>query len=233
MVSPHLDDAVYSTWRYLTSSQSVSILTVLAGVPPEGTPLSQYDRLTRSREPRNRMEIRRAEDASVCGRHGWLYVHLDFLDAPYRAGPLDEDSVAAALAERLPPSDVVLVPAGIGMHPDHVAVRDIALLSVGPTKEVHVYADLPYATRYGWPSWVTGTDGPRFLDVDAFYEPALRPLLPRLDAPVVHMLDEATRRSKLRALRAYATQFDALEGGPTRGLTHPDRLRYEVTWRVS
>jgi hypothetical protein len=46
----------------------------------------------------------------------------------------------------------------------------------------------------------------------------------------VHSLSEEQRTAKLEAMRAYATQFPALDGGPQRRLSHPDLLAYELVW---
>jgi hypothetical protein len=233
VISPHLDDAVYSTWVHLTRSDRVRIVSVFAGVPDEGTMPAYYDHLTRSGDPHARMQQRRDEDLAVCRPRGWESVHLDHLDAPYRAGDLDLDRVADSFSPHLGQFELVLVPSAIGLHEDHVAARDAALAVIPPGVETRLYADLPYATSFGWPRWVFGANEPGFLDVDAFYSQSLAAVDGRLGSPETHRLSEDEQAEKIAAILMYASQFDAMEAGPTRGLTHPDRICCEVSWPLS
>ena len=67
------------------------------------------------------------------------------------------DQFAEAIDVAVPAASLVYAPAGIGGHEDHVIVRDIALdLGRRSGMPVRLYAELPYAIRYGWPAWVTG-----------------------------------------------------------------------------
>lgn len=228
VISPHLDDAVYSTWNWLSRSSDVTIISVFAGVPPVNTQSAHYDLLTGSSDPVARARQRRAEDDAVCGAHGWRNIHLDFLDAPYRE-EADPGGLDAALRSVIPTGTrFVLGPSAIGSHVDHVATRDALLrvLSESEDHDLRLYADLPYAAYFGWPTWVTGGRVDEFLRIDAFYDRALSSITGwALDDRQVHLLESDQQRNKLRAVRSYETQFPAMESGPTRGLS-PELL----TW---
>ena len=234
VISPHADDAVFSAWSRLADGHRVTIVTVCAGAPPHGSAPTSHDLLTGSHEPFKRMLERRAEDRAVATAHGWRAIELDFLDTPYRAGPHDVDTIADTLVEVLRDRrGDVYVPAGIGQHPDHLAVRDAtlkALARLGRTR-CWLFADLPYASKYGWPQWVLGTPRDPNLDIDAFYDRALAQVAgwDRAEPVVVRMGPECCVE-KLAAMRRYVTQFPAIEAGPSRALSHPDRLPYEVFW---
>jgi LmbE family N-acetylglucosaminyl deacetylase len=120
---------------------------------------------------------------------------------------------------------VVWAPAGIGGHPDHVQVRDAARALGRP---VRLYAELPYAVKFGWPGWVTGAEDDPSLDVEIDWR---RWLPPDLDAqPRVERLAPDAMEQKLRAMRAYRTQFPALDRGSVGFLSQRAVLGFEVVW---
>lgn len=98
---------------------------------------------------------------------------------------------------------------------------------------VSLYADVPHATRYGWPSWVSGARVASYLDPDAFWGHHMRGTGIALDVlrPQVHPLDDAAHERKLAAVGAYRTQLPALEA-EFGVMSRPDVLRYEVVWPV-
>ena len=234
VVSPHLDDAILSAFVLLTAAPSATIITVFAGIPGDSVPPGEYDRLTRSASPRERMLARREEDIRVLGGLGVGHLHLDFLDHPYRAADPQPADIARAIAAVLPDHDTLVVPAAIGGHPDHVLAREAALLL--PVVGMRLaMADLPYAAVFGWPEAVTGRPDPPFLDPSAAWEPALQRLAEwsgRAPELIVDRLSLVAQHRKLAAVHGYGTQFDALEAGPSRELTHPQRRGYEVAWRL-
>ena len=139
VVSTHLDDAVFSCYSLL--GPDTVVVTVLAGVPPEGV-LGDWDAAGGAASSRERVLERRAEDERALALSGARAVHLDFLDSQYwRDGaPPALDGLDAYL------TGDVYAPAGIG-NSDHVLVRD-AVLAVRP--DAVLYGDLPYAQRHGF-----------------------------------------------------------------------------------
>jgi LmbE family N-acetylglucosaminyl deacetylase len=227
VVSPHLDDALFSAWHLLAGAGDVRVVNVFTGMPPEGTVPPRWDRLTGARDSVQRMRERLDEDGRALGLAGRTAVGLDFLDSQYREGPVDAGALEAAL-ERAAGDAELVAPAGIGEHSDHVAVRDAALALVARGAPVSFYAELPYATEFGWPAWVDVSDPDPFVDPDAYWSDAWAPLFDAHYAPIPIELDAETQRHKIEAMREYRTQFPALEGGDRQRLTHPTLVRYEV-----
>jgi LmbE family N-acetylglucosaminyl deacetylase len=124
-----------------------TVVTICAGIPPEGTPPTQFD--TRAGFPTAAAAVhaRRAEDVAAARRVGFTPRHLDCLDGGHGGGDI-EAVVQEALADVLP-SEIVVGPAGL-RHPDHVAVAS-AFRQVVTERDLAawVYEDLPYA--YVWP----------------------------------------------------------------------------------
>jgi hypothetical protein len=231
VVSPHLDDAVLSGWSWLRAARRATVITVCAGIAV--APPADYDRLTRSDDPEARCIARREEDRAVLAGHGWTPVHLDILDAPYRtpATTPTPAAVAEQIAARFPTDAThLLINAGIGCHEDHLLARDAALRLDRAGLEANVMADYPYAAVYGWPGWVTGDPDPAYLAPETDWDRAIRDLRPLLGQPRVVALSEAEQAAKLAAFDGYASQVPATEAGPSRQVSHPRRIGWEVSW---
>jgi LmbE family N-acetylglucosaminyl deacetylase len=224
VLSPHLDDAVLSCWHVLESERDVLVVNVFTGLPPAGTGLTRWDRITGATDPRVRVEERLREDCDALALVERQPVALGFVEGQYGAPRPSPGEIAARLA----PLDgaQVLAPAGIGGHSEHELVRGAAV-ELGRTTSL--YADLPYATEFGWPAWVRGEQPDPYLDVDVDWEE----WIPDGYEPRVAELSEEQQRRKVEAMRTYRTQFAALEAGPRRRLTHPELLPYEVVWDPS
>lgn len=169
-LSPHLDDAIYSCGgliaRQVRQEQSVTVLTVFAGDPPDG-PLSTYAEELHHRwgAGRDAIEYRREEDLKACGRLGAAAVHTGVPEAIYRKvgadhhlypteeevfGELREEDkalvgeLAAAFDEISPPGAYLYAPLALGGHVDHVLTRRAAETLERP---VWYYHDFPYSAR--------------------------------------------------------------------------------------
>jgi LmbE family N-acetylglucosaminyl deacetylase len=230
IVSPHLDDAVLGCWAELARSPRTVVVNVCTAVPPGGW-LAYWDGVTGGTDSAEHMRLRLAEDERAIEFAGAERADLEFLDKHYREGkPLDPDELRERIRGVLPPDSLVLAPAGIGEHVDHLAARDVSLELAGEF-EVRLYADLPYCVRYGWPGWVTGHDPDPYLDVEMTWAPALKPLEDGWRAEAV-ALSEAEQEAKLHAMRLYASQYPGLTGGvAVDWLSHPAILPFEVRWR--
>jgi hypothetical protein len=231
VLSPHLDDAVLSLWHLLAAAGEVSVVTVFAGLP-ESPDLGErsWDRLTGADDSTVRMQERRAEDATALALAGRTPLHLDFLEGQYRDGAPPLDEVIDRLRASLPGGARVVAPAALDGHRTHREVRAVGL-ALGADHELVLYADVPHATRYGWPAWVSGAPGDPHLDPHTAWADHLRAAGIELDAlrPQVHRLDDATFARKLDAVRCYRTQVPALEA-EFGVFSRPDVLRYEVLW---
>ncbi len=227
ILSPHLDDAVLSCWHVLDGPGDVSVVNVFAGVPAASCDLPEWDRVTGATNSSRRVIERQAEDAEALSLAGRRAVNLGFLDEQYRLeeqllGPLI-DHVLAALV----PGSTLYAPASLGEHPDHDLVRALGLELHSRGFAVRLYADLPHAVRFGWPAWVTASNGQSDVDVDAFWTGRLTSVglsRERL-TPTVRRLTAENQDRKLAAVTTYRTQWPALER-----ITPPGALEYEVEW---
>ncbi|KAB0640285.1 PIG-L family deacetylase, partial [Burkholderia territorii] len=83
VVSPHLDDAVFSCGQLLAQSPGSVVVTVFAGIPAHGTAAPPWDRRAGFRTADEAMRTRRDEDRRALGTLGAHAVWLDFLDDQY------------------------------------------------------------------------------------------------------------------------------------------------------
>jgi LmbE family N-acetylglucosaminyl deacetylase len=232
VLSPHLDDAVLSAWSVLAGPGDVHVVNVCSGLPPAGLVLSPWDRLTGAVSSRSRMLERLREDRVALRRAGRQATRLDFPEAQYRDGPLDQHLLCDALANVLKGVAEAWAPAGIGGHDDHLQVRDAAVQicnNGGPP--LKLYADIPYAVKYGWPGWVIAAQDDPNLIVEEWW----RRFLPggvELSAEK-HALSPTATQDKLHALAAYRTQLPGLNGGPLELLNQPQIIGHEVSWAVA
>jgi hypothetical protein len=179
------------------------------------------------------MRERAEEDRAALALAGREPTDLPFLDEQYRDRDEPLDDVVELVSAHVPAGCSLLAPAALGGHSDHQLARSAALVLHGRGWDVSLYADVPHATAYGWPAWVTGNDGRSSLDVDAYWEFQLRHSGISLDDldPVTHRLEDAACSAKEAAARTYRTQYDALDRPPF-GLLAPEILRHEVVWRL-
>jgi len=230
VLSPHFDDAVLSCWHVLRGPGPVIVVTVFAGVPPEGTAPGWWDRLTGARDAAVRVRERAREDRASLAVAGHVPVNLDLLEAQYRRHAESPAAIAKRIAPEVSESDVVYAPAALGGHPDHVLVRDAALCLRADGARVRLYADLPHAIQRGWPTWAA-SDGVVGVDVQWADALARSRIGQGVRRPHVHVLGRPALHCKLAALRAYRTQVAALEAMAFAPLERS--LRYEVVWELA
>ena len=260
VLSPHPDDAILSCWSVLTGPAETLVLNLFAGVPPAGTALSAWDRITGATDARARALERIAEDRDALSVAACDGVNLDFLNDQLwsrsrnywtlpakllnRVAPRALAArryrqrvrlLAPAVLEHATPEVEIYAPAAIGGHADHRLARDIAWDLVRRGRVVHFYADQPYCTALGWPHWVTGQAPDPQVDVDAHWSTFLADSevdFARLEARV-ERLSDADRGQKLDTLRRYRTQFAALNAGDRGVLENPNVIGWEVFWSAT
>lgn len=176
VLSPHLDDAVYSlggwlAWR-VQQGDRVEVWTVCAGEPPP-EPLSLVAQVLHQMWGLQREEVvatRRAEDHAACRLLGLTPRHLEVPDAIYRRDatgeplypdfdaltgslhPTDEalvETLADHFRREWPAEARVVAPMAIGGHVDHRLARAAAEAT---GRVAAYYADFPYAAREGLPA---------------------------------------------------------------------------------
>jgi hypothetical protein len=229
VLSPHLDDAVLSCWHVLTRPGELTVINVFAGVPVGLGAPAWWDRYTGARDSAERVRERMEEDCRALALAGRTAVNLGFLDEQYR----DDAQSLAPLIEQierlLAPGARIYAPAAFADHADHALVRAAAFELRAAGFAVSLYAELPHATRHGWPAWVTGTHAPAAKDLaGASWEQVLAGT--GAVAPAVHQLEAGDYARKLRAVRMYGTQLRALAELARRPLSDRETLGYEVVW---
>ena len=165
-LSPHLDDAVLSAGGLIhdqaRSDIHVEIWTFMCGYAPEeavspfAAMLHQMWGFSSAEET---IRVRREEDRQAAAVLGATVQHFDFLDCIYRRGadgewlytevfraphPTDAalpSQIAAEIALRLEPEDVLVCQLSVGSHVDHILVRQGAEL-LGRSLRYDI--DIPY-----------------------------------------------------------------------------------------
>ena len=234
LLSPHLDDAVLDCWSVLDSPDELIVVNVFTGVPPAGT-VTAWDRIVGATESAKLMSERAVEDRQALKLAGHEPVNLPFLESPQRPNRPEPAFRALddAITAEAPVASRVLAPMTLGtVHSDHRLLRAYALALGRAGMPVTLYADVPYATTYGWPHWVTGTPPDPHLDVDAFWAESLA-AVPGRGEPCVVALEPARAAAKLEAMRAYTTQFPSLDRGPIGQLSNPLVHGFEVFWDIA
>jgi biofilm PGA synthesis N-glycosyltransferase PgaC len=236
VLSPHLDDAALDCWSVLeTPGAPVTVATVFAGAPRSPLP-GRWDRVAGAGDAVALTRARQAEDREARARPGARVVHQRFVDESHRraSAPPSFQAIDAALVAQVPAAALVLAPAVLGVpHPDHAAVRDLALALRRAGHAVRLYADLPYATAYGWPAWARRSPSDPHLDVVAYWEQGgTDPALVSPGRAEVVRLHPGAAARKLQAIRCYRSQFSLLDRGSLGLVSDPRVHGVEVFWSV-
>jgi LmbE family N-acetylglucosaminyl deacetylase len=231
ILSPHPDDAVLSLWHLLDGDGDVRIVNVFGGSPDKPRGDEWWDRLTGAEDSAARMAERHAEDRAALARAGREPVNLRQLDGQYRDAEPELGPIVRLIANAAP-EGVLLAPAALDRHRDHLIVRAAALALRDEGRDAALYADVPHATLFGWPAWVTGSEPNPLLRPEAHWDVALRGagLSPDALSPEVHRLDDAAVERKRTAVAEYRTQIPALEA--QFGALTDEVLGHEVSWRL-
>jgi LmbE family N-acetylglucosaminyl deacetylase len=234
VVSPHLDDAALSCGGQL-AGEPAHVITVFAGVPDEVVPLPTWDRLTGATSSHQRVVDRLAEDDRALGRLGTTTERLPLLDGQYRTEVHDHHGAVELLRPLLATADEIWAAAGIGHHVDHLAARDAALGAAPPGASVRLFADLPHALVYGWPSWVDPQAQHPFVDSGPWLEAELESAGLLLEALTArpHRLSAAAAALKREALAEYTSQLPALDAQSGFRLSDPRVMAFELSWTVA
>lgn len=208
VISPHLDDAVFSCGEWIAAHPGCTVLTVFAGAPAEARHSTAWDRRCGFDNAADAVAARRHEDRVALSLLGAKPLWLSFADSQYEE-PADDTAIAAALAEvlRAHPDEPVLLPLGL-FHADHLQVHRAAALARReiPGDEAYVYEDALYRRQRGLLQ-------KRLAELQAggvTLTPARRAIPP---APAL----------KQRAVQAYASQLRALAAGAVEDTSLPER----------
>jgi len=146
VLSPHLDDAVFSCGELIAASGEAVVATVCAGMPPSAETLTEWDAVCGFGSARHAITARREEDRAALSALGAAPEWLEFCDAQY-GEPVDRaqlESKFAAVIERSGAATIV-VPLGL-FHDDHLTAAGVALslLPRFPDRRWIAYEDVPY-----------------------------------------------------------------------------------------
>ena len=214
VVSPHLDDAVFSCGMLLATHPGSVVCTVFAGEPPARR-VTPWDQAAGFADSHDAMQTRWREDEAALALCGARAVHLRFLDSQYAPLP-DAALLADAIGAAWRHSGLarLVVPLGL-YHSDHVATADACarLLRARRPPACVAYEDALYRTR------------PRIVrdkrERLARAGMRARPLPGSLLGACSGGAAAATKR---RAVRAYRTQLRALNDPYPYDLAEPERF---------
>lgn len=135
VISPHLDDAVFSCGCLLAESRDALVITVFAGVPDPGIKAPPWDIATGFSSGHQAVLTRREEDSESMRRLGARSAWLNFWDGQYGRSYQTTDLVLALKTILQERGGTILMPLGLA-HPDHLltsnaclAVREVLLLA--------------------------------------------------------------------------------------------------------
>ncbi len=169
-LSPHLDDAVFSAGgtlaRLVRDGWDVRLVTAFTASVPDPTGFALACQTDKGLSADiDYMALRRDEDHAAAAHLGIAphhVHHLPFREAPHRGytsapdlfqglhddDPLPPDELAAALQPHVNDADLLLHPAAVGNHADHLLLnRASDRLSLHPDLPVHRWLDTPYVLK--------------------------------------------------------------------------------------
>jgi LmbE family N-acetylglucosaminyl deacetylase len=146
VISPHLDDGVFSCGALIAAQPGAVVLTVFAGVPDDFDGLTEWDATCGFLSARQALAARRAEDRAALELLQAEPHWCDFCDSQYRRAPRFGD-VVEQLSDALHEyeADTVVMPLGL-FHGDHVLAHAaaVAVLRDCPRKTWLAYEDAQY-----------------------------------------------------------------------------------------
>lgn len=148
VLSPHLDDAVFSLGATIACAARggarVEVLTVFAGDPESSRPAGDWDRRAGFATEGEAAAARRREDRHACSLLSATPLWQTFSDEQY-PGDRDDALLAGALKEALRGTETVLVPAYPLTHADHLHLAEVVLGAGLVGGRIALYVEQPYA----------------------------------------------------------------------------------------
>jgi LmbE family N-acetylglucosaminyl deacetylase len=141
-ISPHYDDAVFSTGRLIAVMEQPTVLTIFGGVPKNKDVCTAYDQKSGFNSAEEAVLARREEDAAALAVLGAEQFWLDYPENQY-GETRNLQAITKELAKFAADYDEVYIPLGL-THEDHEAVAVMCGTIVDDSKDFWVYMDLPY-----------------------------------------------------------------------------------------
>ena len=196
VVSPHLDDAVFSNWHSIT--KGTELITVFAGLPSKGTS-AWWDKLCGQKVSRQMIKSRIAENELAVNPVGAKTIYLDFLDAQYRHSIEDPKKIADEIVKQTADNDrfTFNLAGSAWCHKDHIIVRKAGVELLNRGRNVSFYADIPYMNlpRKPYPMYIKDL------------ERRAEKLVGRPMKAVAVDLNPDVYESKMAAVKQYKSQY--------------------------
>jgi LmbE family N-acetylglucosaminyl deacetylase len=148
VISPHLDDAVFSLGATIAnatrSGSRVEVLTVFGCDPGSYAPANGWDKRGGFETEGSAARARREEDRAACELVGAEPHWLSFRGGGYTPHK-DGEAIRAAIAERLSSADSVLVPGFPLRNDDHAWLAGLLAEYPPPGARLGRYVEQPYA----------------------------------------------------------------------------------------
>lgn len=216
VVSPHLDDAVFSCGAAIAAQPGALVVTLFAGAPRDAQRRTDWDARCGFADAAQALRERREEDRRALALLGATPRWLPFCDSQYDE-PASDAALTAALREALagldPRPTQLLYPLGL-FHSDHLLAHRAsrAAVSALPGVLALAYEDALYR----------GIAGLLQRRLAALAQQGLQATPARGPGA-----SDAQRERKAAAVRAYASQLRAFGRGGHEDLTQPERA-----WRL-
>ncbi len=220
VISPHLDDAAFSSWHQIEKIGS-RVLTIFTGIPDDPAP-SKWDLSTGFDSSHDVMRARIQENERALAISSTEAVNLDYLEREYR----NVSPTAAEIADGIEAVSLggasFIAAAGIGKygrsHIDHVITQEVGRELLGRGRDVSFFVDLPYMLPImrmdHWPERLPVEKIKRELDLDVEVESC--------------ELSEEEQMRKKEASRAYETQFARTNRAAFGALSRNSAYRWEA-----
>lgn len=230
VISPHLDDAVFSCGALIAAARDAVVVTVLAGIPDAGTGLPDWDRAAGFASATQAVANRRREDARSLATLGARPEWLQFLDGQYGRRQHAEAIMAGlAASPALQRGGTVVAPMGL-FHSDHILVSQACMLLRATLVNMETAHTAPMADG------LAEDHAPSPPVQWFFYEDAIYRRMPGmvqnrllgwwqagLIAAPVHFPAAPWQKAKMEAVEAYESQLPLFNAGQLADIGAPER----------
>lgn len=150
VISPHLDDGVFSLGAAITHTTAthgeVKVVTVFGNDPASTARPSSWDAACGFGSVGEAATLRREEDRRACALVGAEPVWLPYADDDHGGGERSDAEVWAALTPSVDWADVVVTPGFPLYHPDHVWLTGLVARMLDRSRRLGLYVEQPYAS---------------------------------------------------------------------------------------
>ncbi|MGZ3236839.1 MAG: PIG-L deacetylase family protein [Burkholderiaceae bacterium] len=216
VVSPHLDDAVFSCGELISRHAGTLVVTVFSGAPSGFNKLTDWDAASGFLNAEEAIAARKQEDYAALHMLAALPLWLDFCDNQYQATP-PMFAVSSTLQKVIDDNrpETIVFPAGL-FHSDHLLVHQAMLM---------IYRD--HLDK----NWLMYEDA-LYRRIAGLLQKRLAELLhARIEATPIETSDNPAQHVKRQAVQCYASQLQALSR--TVQDATADAFAHDRLWRLT